>query len=243
MDEQGPAQTVFHGHSNIIKTVVNGKSVFFLQTHFRDVIQRQHQAGQFYEQEELQLVRRYFRPGGVFCDIGANVGNHSLYVGLFLSPSKIICFEPNPAIIPTLRANILLNGLEGICNLDHLGVGLSSTVQEGMGMRFGQRNLGAARFVPDSGDLKVVPGDSVLKDEAPDFVKIDVEGMEIEVLQGLKQTLARSKPVIFVECQNANLESLTDLLGSWGYSKKDDWRRYEQNINLIFEHDSRSVGS
>lgn len=237
-DDHGPVHTVFHGLSSIIKTTINGKTVFFLQTHFRDVIQKQHQTGQFYEQEELQLIRSYFPPGGVFCDIGANVGNHSLYVGLFLQPSKIICFEPNPAIIPTLRANIFLNGLEGICNLDHLGIGLSSSTEEGLGMRFRRHNLGAARFVPATGDLKVVPGDSILREQKLDFVKIDVEGMELEVLSGLKETLAISKPAIFVECENNNIEKVTDLLGGWGYSKKAEWRRYSENINLLFQHNS-----
>ena len=243
IDEYGPVHTVFHGLSNITKAIINGKNVFFLQTHFRDVIQREHQAGRFYEQEELQIIKRYFRRGGVFCDIGTNVGNHTIYAGLFLEPSRIICFEPNPEIIPTLRANIFLNGLDGICELSHLGIGLSSALQDGMGLLYGRRNLGAARFKPGSGDLKVVPGDSVLQDELLDFVKIDVEGMELDVLRGLEQTVARSKPVIFIECMNRNVDEVMGLLGSWGYSKKDEWRRYEQNTNLLFQHDSVSGDS
>lgn len=239
-DEYGPVQEVFRGTSGITKVQVNGRPVFFLQTHFRDVIQREHQAGRFYEPEELHLIRTFFPTGGVFCDIGANVGNHSLYVGLFLEPSRIICFEPNPAIIPTLRANILLNGLEDICDLEHLGLGLSSSFQDRLGMVFGARNVGAGRLRANMGDLRTVPGDSLLADRRVDFIKLDVEGMELDVLRGLAQTIAASRPVIFVECANLNIDPVIDMLGAWGYSKMAEWRRYEQNINLLFQPDASS---
>ena len=90
------------------------------------------------------------------------------------------------------------------------------------------------------GDLRTVPGDSLLADRRVDFIKIDVEGMELDVLRGLAQTIAASRPVIFVECANLNIDPVIDMLGAWGYSKMAEWRRYEQNINLLFQPDASS---
>jgi Met-10+ like-protein len=51
--------------------------------------------GVFYEREELEIIATHFK-GGTFVDIGANVGNHSIFAAKFLGASKVIAFEPNP---------------------------------------------------------------------------------------------------------------------------------------------------
>lgn len=234
MDYSGDPIHVFRGRSMVKKTKINGRKILFLLTHFRDVIQREHKNGRFYEPEELSLIGKYFKPGDVFCDIGTNVGNHTIFVGCFLEPSRIICFEPNPDIVPVLQANILLNDLEDICDLQHLGKGLSGTKADNAGISFHPNNTGAGRLQLGSGSIPVAPGDELLGDQKVDFLKIDVEGMELEVLSGLSKTISRDKPTIFVECENANVDALTRILVDKGYGQREEWRRYPENINLLF---------
>jgi hypothetical protein len=45
----------------------------------RDLVQAHHFSGEFYEAEELQIIQKYFKAGGIFVNIGANVGNHTVF--------------------------------------------------------------------------------------------------------------------------------------------------------------------
>ena len=53
--------------------------------------------------------------------------------------------------------------------------------------------------------MRVVPGDALLSGHRIDFLKIDVEGMEIDVLEGLKRTITEQRPRIFIEVDNSNV--------------------------------------
>ena len=64
-----------------------GKDVLFTVTSEKDLIQTHHRLGHFYEPEELEIISNHFVKGTVFLDIGANVGNHSIYTALFLRPA------------------------------------------------------------------------------------------------------------------------------------------------------------
>ncbi|NBE08934.1 FkbM family methyltransferase [Paragemmobacter ruber] len=216
-----------------VRNVIWGEPIFFNVTNPRDAIQKHHRAGRFYEEEELEIIRAACPPGAVFADIGANIGNHSLYVAKFLYPKKVICFEPNPVAIQHLRANLGLNGVLGICDLSHLGYGLSDVAAEGLHIDAPSRNLGGGRMVEGAGELRVVCGDELLHGEAPTFLKIDVEGMEIRVLKGLVETIAAHKPTIFIEVDNENREAFLAWVETNGYSVKSRYRRYRANENFL----------
>jgi hypothetical protein len=67
-------------------------------------------------------------------------------------------------------------------------------------------NLGGTRLeFSEHGSLRVVPGDTILSGHRVDFLKIDVEGMEVDVLEGLKKTIAEQRPRIFIEVDNCNV--------------------------------------
>ena len=88
---------------------VNGQEVFFFVIDKHHVIQCHHVVGQFYEPEELAIIAEYFPHGGVFLDVGANLGNHAIYVARYLHPVQVILVEPDPAAIPILRINVAPN--------------------------------------------------------------------------------------------------------------------------------------
>ena len=86
----------------IVSNEILGREISFFVTDKDDVIQRWHADGRFYEEEELAIISEFFPRGGVFVDVGANVGNHTIFVAKYLYPKNIILFEPNPQTVPLL---------------------------------------------------------------------------------------------------------------------------------------------
>lgn len=190
----------------IVSARIRGQNVSFFVADETDLIQKEHFNGKFYESEELKIISEFFPSGGIFVDVGANVGNHTVFVGRFLSPLKVIVIEPNPATFEILKANIALNRLDSRVDASYLGIGLSNTSARAVAIT-PAGNLGGTRlhFSEEQSGLRVVPGDALLSGHRIDFLKIDVEGMEIEVLEGLKRTIAEQRPRIFIEVDNSNV--------------------------------------
>lgn len=210
---------------------IKGAEITFAVDNPTDAVQRHHVMGVFYEQDELDLIATYCPVGAVYVDIGANIGNHLLFVAAYLKPRRLIPFEPNPQAISLLVANIEANGLAPITELSHLGVGLSDRDDEGYGVTFVPINLGGARM-QKGGGIAVRRGDALLADVRPDFIKIDVEGMEMGVLAGLEQTLARARPVLLVEVHDANHDAFRHWLAGSGYRVEREMR-YDLYRNFL----------
>jgi len=228
-----PTLRVVHAH-------VGGRLVRFCSSMQRDPIQRHHRAGAFYEAEELAALTPLFPRGGTFVDIGANIGNHTLYAALFLGAGRVIPFEPNPLAWELLVTNVLLNDLTGVVALDRLGVGLADRAQGGFAMEARDRNLGGARMLAEGGSLRVERGDAMLADETPDLIKIDVEGMEMAVLSGLDGLLDRCAPVLMVEVDNDNAEGFGAWVARRGYVTLHTHARYAANRNHIIVPEARA---
>lgn len=210
-----------------------GRAVTFNVADPGDLIQSFHARGQFYEPEELDIIRVHCPFGSVFCDIGANIGNHSLFVGLFLHPAAILPFEVNPVAIALLRANMAANGLESLVDAQYLGVGLSDAPRDGVSLLRAKDNLGATRVSDQAGSFRLAKGDDLLAGRKVDFLKIDVEGMEMAVLAGLKQTILQHRPRLFVEVDDVNATAFAAWADAEGYLVVDRFRRYMANENLM----------
>jgi FkbM family methyltransferase len=217
----------------VVRSVIWGQPVYFTITNRRDTIQKQHYHGRFYELEELEIIRQWCPPGGVFCDIGANIGNHALFALKFLHPTEVILFEPNQVAIDVLLSNLNLNGVAERCDLSHLGIGLSDTDMAGMSVVAPGRNLGAGRMVQTGGALAVRRGDSALAGRHVDFLKIDVEGMEVSVLNGLSATIAACRPRMFVEVDQANRAGFLAWTKEHQYAVRGTYKRYRTNENFL----------
>lgn len=232
----GATEVFLSPPGRVARSQIWGQTVFFTITNPNDAIQKSHLQGQFYEGEELEIIAKYVEPGSVFCDIGANIGNHSLFALKYLRISKAIVFEPNPAAIAVLLSNLTLNGVLDRCDTSRLGFGLSDTESSGFKMFVPKRNnLGGGRMVEAEGDgtLDVFRGDDALAGQTVDFIKIDVEGMEMKVLAGLSQTIAQQRPRIFVEVDRANTEDFLSWVEHNGYGVKARFKRYRANENFM----------
>lgn len=223
----------------IVEASVKDRKMRFFVANERDEIQSRHRYGVFYEQEELDIIARHFS-GGVFVDVGANVGNHSLYALAFLDAAKVIAFEPLPAASQMLSINMALNGLEDRLVLYRLGL------SDGRGFARPDSdprkidNLGATRLAISDEGLELARGDDLLSEKV-DFIKIDVEGFELRVLEGLRRTIIDFRPTLFVEVENENLAGFETLMAALGYRIEEKFRRYNQNLNILAVPEERGA--
>ena len=220
----------------VVRSMIHGQPIQFFVANPRDSIQRVHATGQFYETEELDIIRRWCPPGATFCDIGSNVGNHSLYALKFMHAARVILFEPNPDAIAILLTNLGLNGVLDRCDTTKLGYGLSDRNEGGKTIQASARNLGGGRIMDadgSEGSITLRRGDDLLADITPDFIKIDVEGMEMSVLSGLSGTVARCRPTFFVEVDNVNRDAFLQWVETNSYAVRARFRRYRANENFL----------
>ena len=216
-----------------------GKTIRFFVRNRRDLVQAHHFSGEFYEAEELQMIQRYFKEGGIFVDIGANVGNHTVFAAKILNAKKVIPFELHPDAVEVLMANIALNSCQTI-DTSYLGYGVSSSPGKLLPRRAGYgNNLAGVRFERGGrGEgFPTISGDAALKDQWVDFIKIDIEGMEIEALESLEETIKRCRPVIFIEVDNENRDVFNSWCDKYKYIISESYQRYEWNVNYLLTAD------
>lgn len=218
---------------DITTCTIHGRRFCFASDRMRDPIQRANRSGAFYEQEELAMIKAHFPQGGVFVDIGSNIGNHSIFTAAFLQPSRIIPFEPNPLAYKLLLAHVAMNGFADLFDLSHIGLGLSDVKGSGFAMSKRVKNLGAAKMEAGEGDIETITADEALANETPDFVKIDVEGMEMMVLRGLEETLKRAAPIILIEVDEENYDAFELWVKEQGYDIVETVQRYRTNKNFL----------
>jgi FkbM family methyltransferase len=219
----------------VVQNIVKGESISFLVTNPDDEIMKYHYAGSFYETEELDLIMQHYSGEGIFVDIGANVGNHSVYISRFSNCSKLIPFEPNPAAIAILRENLALNECANV-DTRFLGVALAAG-RKRLGYTAPEpNNLGHTSFYEDeAGDISGIDGDALLLGERVEFIKIDAEGMVFDILSGLEKTIRRWQPTIFLEVRDDKLLRFVEWCARESYQIVDRFRRYDGIQNYILK--------
>lgn len=171
----------------------------------------------FFEEDILVKLDEYISDDFVILDIGANIGNHSLYWSKKRNIRKIYCFEPIVDTFAILQKNIQLNALEK--SVQPINIGLSDEKTMAKIQTFRYSNIGGTSINKDmSGNLQLDRLDNIeIKEQKIDFVKIDVEGHEISVLKGAENTIKKYRPIIFIESFSNNYQFIDEILISWGY--------------------------
>jgi FkbM family methyltransferase len=154
-----------------------------------------------YSEEEAGLLRMIVRPGWMVLDIGANMGAHTVSLAQATGPKGVVlAFEPQRVIFQILCANVALNGLGHVyTNQAAVGREAATVIVPNLDYsavaNFGGVGLG------DWSEGERVSGVTVDSLDLPacDLIKIDVEGMEGEVIAGAEQTIRRFRPVLYVE--------------------------------------------
>jgi FkbM family methyltransferase len=157
--------------------------------------------GEFGEQE-LDVMRGALPEGGIAFDVGANIGTHAVAFARHVGPNgSVFAFEPQRVVHGFLATNATLNGLAWIHPV-HAAVGAGPGEMLMPDYAYtNEANYGAiAMSAAEQGwPVRVVTLDDYCWLPRVDLVKIDVEGMEAQVLDGARRFLDRFRPVLFVE--------------------------------------------
>jgi FkbM family methyltransferase len=152
----------------------------------------------FWEGDILDYIRDNFPTHSVILDIGANIGNHTVYFATYLNYTKIVAFEPVARNFFLLQQNI--QKFSGSRLLVYQR-GLSDKA-EWTGIEPNVGNLGASEIHADGSERVYVDTvDNVAEWwYAPiTLMKIDVEWHEPQVLRGAEKTIQKHKPLILIE--------------------------------------------
>lgn len=197
----------------------NNDTLFYVPNYPFDLIQQTIVNEEtYYDIKNLKAIYKLIPKDAYILDVGANIGNHSLYFATECKAKKIYAFEPIPTTFSILKKNIELNHLENI--ISPFNVGLSSKATSGIIKKYSMENIGAT-IVEQSkdGNLALARLDDVDLSafERIDFLKIDIEGHEIEMLKGAMETLKRFKPTIYIETFKNNQTEVFGILENLGF--------------------------
>lgn len=194
----------------------------------------------FYEDDLLKYMDSFLKnkpkQNSLAIDVGANIGNHSIFMRSFLA-EHLIAIEPNPKVLPILKRNLSEN-IKGY-TLFECGVGETNGLANIAVPEGSKHNEGMAKvsFEGKGEEIKIVTLDSLLdqwqadqnqvgkmQDANVTVMKIDVEGMELSVLKGAQKLISKHKPSIFAEAAtNDELLKLNGFLIPLGYKKISRW--------------------
>jgi len=149
------------------------------------------QRGYYHQEDTLLLLRHFITPGSVVLDIGAHIGTLAIPLGKIAG--KVIAFEPSPSTYALLAMNIEQN--QSTVEARKKGLGASAG-RASLEVR-NSSNAGANTLAVGGGAIEVSTLDAEVRDV--DFIKIDVEGMELSVFEGGRRLIEKEKPVIFCE--------------------------------------------
>jgi FkbM family methyltransferase len=176
-----------------------------------------------WQELEVSLFRDILRPDSNVIEVGAHIGMHSVPLSRFASRGQVICFEPQRIIHQMLAANCALNNCTNV-HTEHMAVGDcngeveipcstydsawnygSFSIVEGFnteGRFAGEQWMEQVRVTrlddhPLAGGLKAIR-----------LLKIDVEGLEVNVLDGAGELIKSHRPCLFVENNNAKTGDL-----------------------------------
>ena len=168
--------------------------------------------GEFSE-AECKLFRQIIQPNDVVIDVGANYGAHTIF---FASIARhVFAFEPQKQVFNCLCGTLALNEIDNVEAFRvPVGTGEKVFYKE---LDFSvENNMGAYSFV-DMVEGEEIPSFPLTID--CDFLKVDVEGMELQVLKGAEEMIRRCKPVLFVENDRpAKSDELIGFIESLGYN-------------------------
>jgi FkbM family methyltransferase len=185
---------------------------------------------------DIRYLWRILRPGMVFLDIGAHHGLYSLVAAKRLgADSTVVAFEPSQNEFRRLRLHLRLNGMRSV-RAEPVALGATSSNQKFFQIISGDNTRGGLR-PPASSDrvLETLVETACLDDylrrravNRVDLVKLDVEGAELEVLQGASIVLAKFRPIFIFEV----LDATTQV---WGYSAREIVLMFQKFDFQIFE--------
>ena len=196
---------------------------------FLDPIDREIILSQEFEKQEIDFLIEQIKRNDInyFLDVGANCGYYSLKISKEISNIKILSFEPNieaySKFSKTLKKNL---NLSKKIKLENFGLSNKSAKLKMQSMlKFGYAQTGGSSIIDEDSneknflffaDFKI--GDEYIKlTDEKISIKIDVEGHELNVLEGIKNIIKKNQCILQIEIFSKNFEDVNNFLLSFGY--------------------------
>ena len=162
-----------------------------------------------YCHNEIEWMKTLTNSKSFVIDIGANIGTHT--IGIAPHVKRVLAFEPDPSNFELLLQNLSTTMSK---NVTPVPIAASDVLaQVGTAFDYGKTTL------TTSGEIAATPIDMIQELPGIDFVKIDVEGTELKVLNGMRQTIASNKPQMLIEMQDPTTYAKTfDFLNGFEYN-------------------------
>jgi hypothetical protein len=176
----------------------DGLDFIFSITNSFDVIQNHLIHGVFYEQDELDFLKKWIKPGLTILDVGANLGNHAVFFLKNMLPSSLYCYEARDLYLNLLEKNLALNDEAHVVHLVDRELGLLNGV------------VGEGTFPPCDWRALRERFESI----EVNFIRFDFDG-ELDFLEAFGDLIARCKTLVFIKVSKSNLvefeEKMADL--------------------------------
>lgn len=216
---------------------------------------------------EIFLLEKYLSPGMTVLDVGAHAGTHSIAFGRMVGPEGVvIAIEAQPTMHAILSTNIVRNQMTQIFPLNCVMGRTTGTYDYTQASFSNVQNFGAVTFGTQVAQSQAPLFKTILPQitidslglERCDLIKIDVEGMELDVMQGAGETLRNHAPTIFFE-QNSEkrFKEIFEHLTSFGYKlywavsypyNQNNFKKNHKNIfgtsaevNVLAIHESKGM--
>lgn len=188
----------------LIEFLYNNKHIQIHGHSEKEVITRHiMQTQTFFEESYLAAITKKYCEQKVVLDIGANIGNHALYFANFFTYEHLHAFEPQPNNAVLTQKNLL--PFQEKITVHPVGLSSESKIirlriqdsnNSGGFVTEAKNNIDIT--IPTPYEMQFETLDSFHFDDVT-FIKIDVEGHELPILEGARDTIARNKPIISVE--------------------------------------------
>jgi FkbM family methyltransferase len=202
----------------------------------------------FFEEGLTRMILEYLRPGMTFFDIGAHVGYFSLLASTIVgNEGQVHSFEPTPTTFDVLRFNtkdknnIHINDT-GVFSkrttilFNDYGIRASAynSIYQGRLRESMLKTVKVRRH-----EIRTISLDEYMDTHkvAPDFIKIDVESAEYEVLRGMERTLDRTRPMISIEVGDKGVGGVAYSRDIIVYLMERGYRSYEFKGGKIVKHE------
>lgn len=200
-----------------------------------------------------RFILDHLRPGSAFLDIGANIGYFSLLAAI-TGGARVVAFEPQRPVAELLSRSVSHNRVGDRVRVEQLAL---SNAAATMRMTSCPGNTGHSQLAPaDEAAAQPYPVSVVVLDEwlranpvgTVSVCKIDTEGTEVRVLEGMAQLLARDGPAIVIEVIGeflaefgASGTGILEMLSGCGYKDVTEHYTFHSDRNRYFVKDSRAI--
>jgi FkbM family methyltransferase len=194
--------------------------------HITDAVRR---TGTYYERDLLDAIRAK-QPEGVFVDVGAHYGNHTTFFGVECGAERVVAIEPNPSAYAGLLETIAENGLSDVVAPRQVAAhpswrsvratALPWRPRHGTSVRTNSGRVGITPAERDA-DAPAAPLDEIVGEfDRIAVLKVDAEGMSVDILLSARRTLRRDLPLVAAEAASiAERHALRAVLSPLGYAE------------------------